>query len=326
MGMAVIEAVAELHVREGCRVNVTASHPALLAHCRRSPRWRAVQVRKTGSRDGGERSSRAIAARRAGRSFRSSTSGSRRRAQNVARCGRPPGAGRSEEARDPGDPRRGLQPPTAARYVGCAVSTIQNTADRDAAFAEKLRQAAYNTEVGLLKNIRNAAKKEQYWRAAAWALERRFPERYARRGPDVITLDQVTRLLGQFGDIVAEEVPDPLPQAHAEAAGQNWPRQPVAKVPPPEAAPMDSAMKAFRATAARLSGGRSSAPLSRLFCDDWPAGTARPGGGAAAGADWTCWPGAGSTCPPTSAARPRTCTAGWPGNSTRCGDVRGSRS
>ena len=49
IGMAVMEAVAELHVRDGCRVNVTASHPALLAHCRRSPRWRAINVRKTGS-------------------------------------------------------------------------------------------------------------------------------------------------------------------------------------------------------------------------------------------------------------------------------------
>ena len=49
--MAVAEAVAELHRGEGHRVNVTASHPALLAHCRRSPLWRAVQVRKTGSRN-----------------------------------------------------------------------------------------------------------------------------------------------------------------------------------------------------------------------------------------------------------------------------------
>jgi GNAT superfamily N-acetyltransferase len=49
IGMAVAEAVAELHLREGHRLNVTASHPALLGHCRRSPRWRAVQVRKTGS-------------------------------------------------------------------------------------------------------------------------------------------------------------------------------------------------------------------------------------------------------------------------------------
>jgi len=51
IGMAATEAVAELHRAEGQRVNVTASHPALLAHCRRSPRWRAVGVKRTGSRD-----------------------------------------------------------------------------------------------------------------------------------------------------------------------------------------------------------------------------------------------------------------------------------
>jgi len=48
IGMAVAEAVAELHRREGHRLNVTASHPALIAHCRRSPRWRAVGVKKSG--------------------------------------------------------------------------------------------------------------------------------------------------------------------------------------------------------------------------------------------------------------------------------------
>jgi GNAT superfamily N-acetyltransferase len=49
IGMAVTESVAELHRGEGHRVNVTASHPALIAHCRRSPRWRAVNVKKTGT-------------------------------------------------------------------------------------------------------------------------------------------------------------------------------------------------------------------------------------------------------------------------------------
>ena len=49
IGMRVAEAVCELHRADGCRVNVTASHPALIAHCRRSPRWRTVNVRKTGS-------------------------------------------------------------------------------------------------------------------------------------------------------------------------------------------------------------------------------------------------------------------------------------
>ena len=48
IGMRVVEAVADLRRAEGCRLNVTASHPALIAHCRRSPNWRAVNVLKTG--------------------------------------------------------------------------------------------------------------------------------------------------------------------------------------------------------------------------------------------------------------------------------------
>jgi GNAT superfamily N-acetyltransferase len=49
MGTHVLETVADLHREEGHRINITASHPAVIAHCRRSPRWRAVGVRKTGS-------------------------------------------------------------------------------------------------------------------------------------------------------------------------------------------------------------------------------------------------------------------------------------
>ncbi len=49
IGTAVMEAVAEIHLEQGHRVNATASHPAILAHWRRSKRWRIVAVRKTGS-------------------------------------------------------------------------------------------------------------------------------------------------------------------------------------------------------------------------------------------------------------------------------------
>ena len=50
IGTSVMEAVADLHRREGHRVNVTASHPAVIAHCRRSPKWRTVNIKKTGSK------------------------------------------------------------------------------------------------------------------------------------------------------------------------------------------------------------------------------------------------------------------------------------
>ena len=49
IGMAVLETVAELHRGEGHRVNCTASHPAVIAHWRKSPRWKAIGVNKTGS-------------------------------------------------------------------------------------------------------------------------------------------------------------------------------------------------------------------------------------------------------------------------------------
>jgi hypothetical protein len=96
----------------------------------------------------------------------------------------------------------------AAQYVGCSPRTIHRTAERDPKFAKRLREAKGNAELGLVKNIRNAAKKEQYWRAAAWALERGFPEKYARRGPDVITVEQIGLLLTKFAELVVRELPE----------------------------------------------------------------------------------------------------------------------
>jgi GNAT superfamily N-acetyltransferase len=49
IGMRATEAVADLHRAEGLRINVTSSHPALIRHCRRSPLWKAVSVKKTGT-------------------------------------------------------------------------------------------------------------------------------------------------------------------------------------------------------------------------------------------------------------------------------------
>lgn len=126
----------------------------------------------------------------------------------MAKCGRPPvlDDGKRREIR--AILSLGASQMTAARYVGCAVSTIRRTANRDPAFALQLRRAVSDNELGLLRHIHNAAKKEQYWRAAAWALERGFPEQYARRGPDVITVDQIGTLLAQIADIVAQEIPE----------------------------------------------------------------------------------------------------------------------
>ncbi|HEX4000654.1 MAG TPA: hypothetical protein VHX65_19050 [Pirellulales bacterium] len=54
IGMRVAESVGDLHRSQGHRFNVTASHPALIAHCRESPLWRAIHVQKNGSRGKGK--------------------------------------------------------------------------------------------------------------------------------------------------------------------------------------------------------------------------------------------------------------------------------
>lgn len=96
----------------------------------------------------------------------------------------------------------------AAKYVGCASSTIRRAAQRDKEFAAALAKAEQQAEIGFMKNIQKAAKKEQYWRAAAWALERRHPERYGARGPDVLTLQEVRQLLARLAQHITEELPD----------------------------------------------------------------------------------------------------------------------
>lgn len=95
----------------------------------------------------------------------------------------------------------------AAAYVGCSPSTIANTAGRDPQFAEALRHADHQTEIGYLQAIQKAAKKEQYWRAAAWALERKNPQDFAARPADALTSEQVKRLTDECTQIIVEEVP-----------------------------------------------------------------------------------------------------------------------
>jgi hypothetical protein len=95
----------------------------------------------------------------------------------------------------------------AARYVGCHPDTIRNTAGRDAEFAMAIERAESRHEIIHLTHINKAAEEGRYWRAAAWALERKYPDRYAARSPDVITVEQIARVLAQFAEVMLEEVP-----------------------------------------------------------------------------------------------------------------------
>ena len=48
IGTRLAEAIGDAYLTEGQEFGVTAAHPALLAHCLRSPRWRLRSIRKPG--------------------------------------------------------------------------------------------------------------------------------------------------------------------------------------------------------------------------------------------------------------------------------------
>ena len=98
----------------------------------------------------------------------------------------------------------------AARFVGCAPSTITRTADRDPFFAEQLASAENMVEVKTLQAIQNAAQKDRYWRAAAWLLERRNPEDFCRRSPELFTFEQIENLLANLRKSIVHIVPQKL--------------------------------------------------------------------------------------------------------------------
>ena len=75
---------------------------------------------------------------------------------------------------------------TAARYVNCTQKAIDELARTNPDFAEKLRRAEANLEIESIKNMFNAAKQEKNWRASAWVLERKSPQEFLKKKPDVI--------------------------------------------------------------------------------------------------------------------------------------------
>ena len=86
----------------------------------------------------------------------------------------------------------------AARYVGCSLDTIARTAERDRAFAKQLRKASVECEIRCLRSLQNAAQDPTQWRAAAWTLERLYPERYARRVHGAVTHEQLRQVIGRL--------------------------------------------------------------------------------------------------------------------------------
>ena len=71
----------------------------------------------------------------------------------------------------------------ACAYAGLSADTFQRWRKADAAFAAQIKEAEGAAAVGWLLKIEKAANDGE-WQAAAWKLERRYPEQYGRRVQD----------------------------------------------------------------------------------------------------------------------------------------------
>jgi hypothetical protein len=99
----------------------------------------------------------------------------------------------------------GLQ--DAARYVNCSVRTIRREAERNPDFDDELRRSDVHAKLNPLRAMQQAI--GTHWRAAAWFLERAFPERFGKRDRSVFGPREARQLLDEMLRIVNSEV-DPL--------------------------------------------------------------------------------------------------------------------
>ena len=112
--------------------------------------------------------------------------------------------------------RLGCTPEKAAAHVGWSACQLHRLAEQDKAFGRSLREAERSFEVRNLLHLYHAG--EKHWQAAAWLLERRYPDRYARRPPQVMTAKEVETCLTRFTQIVLDHIPEPDRRRHIEAA------------------------------------------------------------------------------------------------------------
>ena len=96
---------------------------------------------------------------------------------------------------------------TVAKYVGIGVEDLIHEGIRDREFAIELRKAEASAELAHMRNVQQATKDTKHWRASVWWLERRAPERYARRD-DAVGRRELLNLLGSIANALAEAVQD----------------------------------------------------------------------------------------------------------------------
>jgi hypothetical protein len=102
---------------------------------------------------------------------------------------------------------RGYTRTKIAAMIGCAVSTIMRTAERDPQFFADLAQAEAAFLNGSIDTLYHSACQEKNWRAAAWVAERLDPDRFGRTPPRSRTIPQMLELIGKLLTRICDQLP-----------------------------------------------------------------------------------------------------------------------
>ena len=114
----------------------------------------------------------------------------------------------------------GCRPDTAAFYVGCTVVTIRRELQRNPDFRQRYREAQVAARVGPLRALRSAA--QTHWRAAAWLLERNYPQEFARRGAYSFTSADFKDHISRIFAIIQHELGADHDALHRIEAQLTW--------------------------------------------------------------------------------------------------------
>jgi hypothetical protein len=88
---------------------------------------------------------------------------------------------------------------TAANFTDCSLAGIRRAMRLDPRFAASVRRAEAGAELSHMRTIQKACEDPKNWRTSVWWLERRAPERFARRA-DVITTEQLKAFVAMLID------------------------------------------------------------------------------------------------------------------------------
>jgi hypothetical protein len=97
----------------------------------------------------------------------------------------------------------------AAAKAKVTLDTIVNEARRDRQFSEGLIEAEADGELALVVKVQQASKGQCLgdWKAAAWMLERKHWQNWAKRQPDSMTPQQVSAALLQIVTLLLATLP-----------------------------------------------------------------------------------------------------------------------